>query len=114
MKSDARLDVFAMALEAIRALRGPLASLAERDARQASELRRRATSAATAIVTARRVRGRDRTRNLTAALAMTAEVHDGLLVAEAWGDLPQDGGSGATRALARLMGGLREAQRRTR
>lgn len=78
-------DAFDVALDMIRSLRDPLASIAERDPALAQQLRRAAASVPLNLSEGRRRQGRDRLHLWRVAAGSADEVVASLRVAEAWG-----------------------------
>jgi four helix bundle protein len=82
-----RFNVLETALEAIRSLREPLASLRSRDPKLYQQIRTAASSIALNIGEGQGRRGRDRLHLWRVAAGSAEEVRTALRVAEAWGDL---------------------------
>ncbi len=80
-------DAFDVALEMVRSLREPLASLAQRDPDLAQQLRRAAASVPLNLSEGRRRSGRDRLHLWRVAAGSADEVVASLRVAEAFGHL---------------------------
>jgi len=80
-------DAFDVALELIRSLREPLASIAARDPSLAQQLRRAAASVPLNLAEGRRRSGRDRIHLWRIAAGSADEVVASLRVAEAFGHL---------------------------
>jgi four helix bundle protein len=86
-------DAFEVALDLVRSLRGPLATLDRRDPSLAQQLRRAAASVPLNLGEGRRRSGKDRLHLWRVAAGSADEVAAGLRVAEAFGHL--DGASAA-------------------
>lgn len=81
-------DAFDVALDLIRALREPLATIAQRDPDLAQQLRRAAASVPLNLSEGRRRSGKDRLHLWRVAAGSADEVAASLRVAEAWGHIP--------------------------
>jgi len=81
-------DAFEVALELVRSLREPLATLDQRDPSLAQQLRRAAASVPLNLGEGRRRTGRDRIHLWRVAAGSAGEVVAALRVAEAFGHLP--------------------------
>jgi four helix bundle protein len=81
-------DAFDVALDLIRALREPLATIAQRDPDLAQQLRRAAASVPLNLSEGRRRSGKDRLHLWRVAAGSADEVVASLRVAEAWGHIP--------------------------
>lgn len=80
-------DAFDVALELIRSLREPVATLTERDPALAQQLKRAAASVPLNLSEGRRRNGRDRLHLWRVAAGSADEIVASLRVAEAWGHL---------------------------
>jgi len=85
-----RLQAFDVALDLIRSLRGPLATISEKDPDLGQQLRRAAASVPLNINEGSRRHGRDRHHLWRIAAGSADEVVAALRVAEAWGAVEQD------------------------
>jgi len=96
-------DAFEVALQLVRALRGPIEVVARRDPALADQLRRAGASVPLNVAEGRRRAGKDRLHHYRVAAGSADEVAGALRIADAWGYLDAEAVAGTLRLCDRLL-----------